>query len=110
MRKKKVLLLIGLFTCLLLFAQNNGVKNEIKSGTYSVKIFSNADNSYGYEILNKAKVLIHQQNIPGRAGLKGFKKMSDAKRVALLAIKKISQGIMPPTIEEKELIQLKIEF
>ena len=110
MKEKKMLLLIGLFACSFLFAQNSEVKNEIKPDMYSVKIFSNTDNSYGYEILDKGRVLIHQQNIPGQPGVKGFQNKNDAKKVASLVIKKLSQGIMPPTVEKKELIQLKIDF
>ena len=82
----------------------------MKPDTYSTKIFSKPDHSYGYDILKHNKVLIHQQNIPGQTGLKGFQKKDDAKKVALLVIEKLSQGIMPPTIEKNELIQLKIKF
>jgi len=110
MSKKKLLLLCGVFACSLLFAQTNTIKKEKNSDTYTAKILSNTDKSYGYEILKENKVLIHQQNIPGQAGLKGFQKTDDAKKVALLVIEKLSKGIMPPTIEIKELIQLKIKF
>ena len=83
-------------------------------------VFDNADtsyriipapgNTYGYEILVGNKVLICQRNIPGRAGNLGFKKKSDAKKAALLMLKKLSQGIMPPTIERHELEELKIDY
>jgi len=110
LHRKSICFLILLFACHSLFSQTNTYKNEVKPDSYSTKIFSNPDNSYGYDILKENKVLIHQQNIPGQTGLKGFLKRDDAKKVALLVTEKLSQGIMPPTIETKELIQLKIKF
>lgn len=110
MKKKNLLLLIGFFTCSLLFAQNNKVKKQVNHNIYSAKIFPNPDQSYGYDILNQNKVLIHQQNIPGEAGLKGFSKKNDAEKVAQLVIHKLSQGIMPPTISKQDLQKLKINL
>src|SRR5688500_9032714 len=110
MSKKKLLLLCCLFACSLLFAQSSKIKKEKSYDTYRTKIFSNTDNSYGYDILYNHKVLIHQQNIPGHAGLIGFRKKEDAKKMALLVVKKLSQGKMPPTVSHDELQQLKIFF
>ena len=74
----------------------------------SYRIISAPDNSYGYEVLIDRKVLIHQPSVPGRAGRMGFKRKVDAEKVAQLVIRKLSQGIMPPTINENELLKLKI--
>jgi len=76
----------------------------------SYRIIQAPGNTYGYEILVKNKVLIRQQNIPGKPGTQGFKRKIDAEKVAQLVIKKLVQGIMPPTIDEKELIDLKIDY
>ena len=76
----------------------------------SYRIIQAAGNTYGYEILIKNKVLIRQQNIPGKPGTLGFKRKRDAEKVAELVIKKLAQGIMPPTIDVKEFIDLKIEL
>jgi hypothetical protein len=81
---------------------------RITDTTY--RILPAPENTYGYEVLIENKVFIYQPNIPGKAGIKGFKKKTDAEKVARLVIKKLSQGIMPPTVEEKELIELKINF
>jgi len=110
MSKKKLLLLCALVACSLLFAQTSKIKKETKPEIYSAKIFSNTDGSYGYDILKESKILIHQENIPGQAGLKGFQKKDDAKKVAVLVIKKLSQGKMPPTVSHEELQQLKIIY
>lgn len=74
------------------------------------QIISAADNTYGYEILIKNKTLIKQLTIPGRPGTTGFKRKEDAEKVAQLIIRKLSKGIMPPTVDEKELNKLKIKF
>ena len=61
-------------------------------------------------ILVKNNILIHQPNIPGRAGNKGFQTKGDAEKVAKLIIKKLQQGIMPPATSTKELDSLKVKY
>jgi len=43
-------------------------------------------------------------------GKKGFQRKADAEKVAKLVIKKIQKGMMPPTVEKKELDSLSIKF
>jgi hypothetical protein len=74
------------------------------------RIVQAPENTYGYEIVLGNKTLIRQLNIPGRAGTKGFKKRTDAEKIARLILVKLGKGIMPPTINEKDLIKLKINF
>jgi len=74
------------------------------------RIIHTAENRYGYEILIKKSLFIHQPSIPGLAGNKGFMRKSDAEKVAMLVIKKIQKGILPPTITTKELDSMKINF
>lgn len=74
------------------------------------RIVQAPENTYGYEILIGNKTLIRQINIPGRAGTKGFKKRTDAEKVARLILEKLGKGIMPPTIGQKELEKLKISL
>jgi len=73
-------------------------------------IISSAGNSFGYEILIQDKVIIRQQSIPSVPGLKGFDKKEDAEKVAALVIIKMRRGIMPPTIEKKDLDSLKVNY
>ena len=80
-----------------------------KSDT-SFNIVSTADHTSGYEISIRNKVVIRQLTIPGQSGIKGFKSRSDAEKVARLVIKKLSLGIMPPTIDDNELSKLKIKY
>ncbi|MBS1601762.1 MAG: DUF4907 domain-containing protein [Bacteroidetes bacterium] len=62
------------------------------------KIITNSSHSYGYDIFVNGQLRIHQCIIPGVIGMKGFQRKADAKKVASLAIKKMKNGFMPPTI------------
>lgn len=66
--------------------------------------------TFGYEILVKDKVLIRQVNIPGVAGTLGFVKKKDAERVAMLMIKKMRKGMMPPTVTIREMDSLHVKY
>jgi hypothetical protein len=66
--------------------------------------------TYGYEILVNNKLLIRQQSIPGLPGNKGFATKADAAKTARLVIKKLQQGVMPPTITTRELDSMKIQL
>ena len=66
--------------------------------------------TYGYDIVSGDKILIHQQTIPGIAGLTGFKRTIDAKKVARLVLNKLNKGIMPPTVAKADLEKLKIMY
>jgi len=74
------------------------------------RIIHSLENTYGYEILIKKRLFIHQPCIPGLPGNKGFARKSDAKKTARLVINKIQKGIVPPSITTKELDSMKINF
>ena|SRR5215204_6073105 len=73
-------------------------------------IISSIDNTYGYEILINGKAVIRQNNIPSLPGLTGFKRKEDAQKAAQLVLKKITAGIMPPSIEKHELDSMEIKY
>lgn len=81
-----------------------------KENGYTIKIISAEGGTYGYEIYSKNKLVIRQLNIPGQSGNKGFKKKSDAQKVARLVADKMSKGIMPPTVEKAEMEKLGVEL
>lgn len=121
MKKTAILLLLPLIIIISLFAaplETNKIlvvrhpfdEYAFNNTDTTYRIIPSSDGRYGYEILIKGKGLIRQLSIPGRAGTEGFKSKADAKKVAELVLKKLSQGMMPPTIEESELIKLKIKF
>ena len=85
-------------------------ENVLNNIDTTFRIIPASENTYGYEILIESKILIRQLNIPGRAGTKGFKKRTDAEKVAQLVLRKLSKGLMPPTIDDKELRELKIKL
>jgi hypothetical protein len=72
------------------------------------KIIETLDHTYGYDIYNTEKLMIHQASVPGMPGNKGFKTKVDAEKVAQLVIGKIKKGEMPPTVTTDELKKLKV--
>ena len=85
-------------------------KQKTNADQYSVKLIPTDAGTYGYEIYSNNKLLIRQVNIPGYPGNKGFKRKADAQKVAKLVIQKLSKGIMPPTVEKKEMDKLHVQF
>jgi hypothetical protein len=73
----------------------------------SYKIFSAANETWGYDIFSNNKLTIHQQTIPGLPGNDGFKTKEGAQKVAKLVIEKMIKGEMPPTVTEHELKKIK---
>jgi hypothetical protein len=73
-------------------------------------IINNGKNSFGYDILDQNRIIIHQPSVPGLPGNKGFSTKEDAGKVARLVIKKINKNIMPPTITQQDFKSLKIKI
>ena len=70
------------------------------------KVFK-VDNGWGYDIMDKDNLLIHQPFIPGASGVHSFETQDEAEKVAGFAILKIKKGIFPPTITQNELDSIK---
>lgn len=83
---------------------------QISSGDTTFRIIPSEGNTFGYDILINNKILIHQPNIPGRPGNKGFAVKTDAEKVAMLVIKKLQHGMMPPATSAKELDSMKVKY
>ena len=81
-------------------------KNNVTDYTY--KIIPSINNTWCYDIYKNSKMLIHQTNIPGLPGNEGFKKKSDAEKVARIVIKKLENGEMPPCVTVDEMNKLKV--
>ena len=71
-------------------------------------IISAPEKTFGYDILVDGKLMIHQPNKPGMAGIRAFDTKQDAEKVAQLVIKKMKNGEMPPTVSSEEMIKLKV--
>ena len=114
------------FICLLFFSVISFITNaqtgtrELANSPIEAKVSNDSDTTfnivaspnltYGYEIFIRNKIFIRQLTIPCKSGIEGFINKLDAEKVARLVIKKLSQGIMPPTINTQELTSLKIDF
>ena len=111
---KIISLLLMLQTIALSFVQGQQhlapQKQKSNSDQYTLKLIPAESGTYGYEIYSNNKLLIKQINIPGYPGNKGFKRKTDAEKVARLIIQKLSKGIMPPTVEKKEMDKLHVQF
>ena len=83
---------------------------DLPEDSIQYKIIKAADNTYGYNISKKGKILIHQSSIPCVKGNRGFSKKKDAEKLALLVMAKIRKGIMPPSVTERELQDLGLTY
>ena len=72
----------------------------------SYEILANSDGSFGYNILSKGKLLIHQPHRPAVLGAKGFRTRGDAQRIAEFVIGKVLKGMFPPSVSIQELDSL----
>ena len=114
------------FICLLIFSiisfitnaqsssgewANSPVRTNVSNDSdTSFSIVVSANHTYGYEIFIRNKIVIRQLTIPCKSGIGGFTNKLDAEKVARLVIKKLSHGMMPPTVNKQELTSLKIDF
>ncbi len=85
--------------------KSSPVKHQL---TYT--IINSEQNTFGYDILDYNRPLIHQPTIPAMPGNKGFATKADAAAVAKLVMQKINKNSMPPSVSPQELKNLKIKF
>lgn len=74
------------------------------------EIINSEQNTFGYNILDHNRRMVHQPTLPAMPGNKGFATKEDAAKVAMLVIQKINKNIMPPSITPQELTDLKIKL
>ncbi|WP_312900405.1 DUF4907 domain-containing protein [Chryseobacterium taichungense] len=91
------------FSSIILF-----VSCEKKNNTFDVKV-TRQKSGYGYQILKERKIVINQPFIPAVQGEKAFKNEADAKKTALLVVKKIVKNSFP-RISIHELDSMKIAY
>lgn len=102
-------MLLLIFLALVAYSQkaNQAVYPENSSGvntdSFSFKIFATPESTFGYNIYENKRLIIHQPHIPGMRGQKGFERESDARQVAMLVIEKLKKGIFPPTVTVDEM-------
>lgn len=79
-------------------------------GSITYKLITSNGHGYGYDIVVNNAVFVHQPFIPCVPGNRSFKTKADAKKVALLVIEKIRQGMMPPSVTKADLEKLQIDL
>lgn len=66
------------------------------------------EGGWGYEIYADEQVYVRQEHIPAISGIHPFASEEDAWKVGDMAIQKIVQGIVPPTVSIEEMITIGI--
>ena len=99
---KKILLIYFLFYGFFCSAQT-GKLPPSKYKFLKIRIIPCSENSWGYDIYNERGLYVHQPNVPGVPGNKGFQTKLKARKTAQLVCKKIRAGLTPPTLTVEEL-------
>ena len=76
---------------------------SFKNAKLTYKIIPAPNNTWCYDIFKDGSMCIHQNSIPGVAGINGFTTKEKAEKVAQLVITKIQNGEMPPTVSQEEM-------
>src|SRR5580765_5059348 len=92
---------IALLICCNIYSHQFPSGNEAKNLTY--KTIPSAEKTWGYDIYNNRKLLIHQPSIPAMPGNSGFATKAATTKVAKKVIEKIKAGESPPTISIDEM-------
>ena len=106
-------LVIGIIVGLVLSWENSSEYTDdiIPSDNKELKtrVFESEYGGFGYDILSRDCVLIHQPMVPIVSGMKGFSSRRAAHQVAILVADKIRHGQLPPTLTLKELNSVLVE-
>lgn len=113
--QKKVLTILGILVLLVVayflyqhFHRDPEVSNQFADSQITSETYA-TEKGFGYKIYIDSQLYVDQPTIPAVAGNKGFETDIDAEKVAKLAIDKIRQGIIPPTISIEELENLGVK-
>ncbi len=118
-KNQKILIVLSLIVlALIVFStvkKNNGdevVPNQEVSpylnSQIDIKTFE-GEKGWGYDIFIDGEQYVHQPNVPSLPGDGGFKTEADARKVAELAVQKIRDNILPPSITPEELAELRVQ-
>jgi|SRR5687768_14744076 len=89
-------------------AQHANQSKPLTGAGITYQIIEVQGGTYGYDIFDGEKRIIHQMNIPGQPGTKGFKSKHDCEKVAKLVVNKIRNGQALPTVTTEELKALGV--
>lgn len=111
--KKKTLTILGILVLALVVIflyrhfHHKTPPNPYANSNITSSVFE-TDGGFGYDIFIDGAEYVHQPTIPAVGGNKAFSTKDDAQSVADLAISKIKDGIIPPTITTDELQSLGV--
>ena len=99
-----VLVLVGIgYAVFIKFHKGeNDIPNPYENSEITVNTFEE-DTGWGYDVSIDGNLYVHQPNIPAVGGNKSFVTEADARATGNLAVQKINEGIIPPTITVDEL-------
>ncbi|ATL45874.1 hypothetical protein COR50_01130 [Chitinophaga caeni] len=67
-----------------------GLKAQLPA-YFNVEVFKNENGTYGYDIMEHNKILIHQVSMPGKSDSTGFATSEEARSVASVIVMKLRQ-------------------
>jgi len=93
---------VGYAVFTIVMPKEEEVVNPYENSEIIVNTFEE-DAGWGYDVLIDGNLYVHQPNIPAVGGNKGFATEADARATGDLAVDKIRQGVIPPTLSVEEL-------
>ena len=87
----------------ILFAQSRSNVADVHVGNYVVKLISNSDSTYGYQINQDDKIIIRQKGKPYGTSSIGFREKQNAMVIAIWQANELSEG----RINQKSMDQRK---
>lgn len=85
-----------------------GIQSKENNTAFSARIIFTDSLGWGYQIFDGNTMLINQIHIPSIQGNRGFKSREAAQLTANFILYKLSNGVFPPTVDEKELDSLGV--
>lgn len=95
-RRKKTLIIFALFAVIIAVSFAVARRGQF----YEVALFRSGD-GWGYDILRKEKVYIHQPFMPAVEGETPFRDKKSARKTGRLVVKKIRRHQLPAVSEEE---------
>ena len=100
MSKKKLLLIPLLVFSSIVWAQSKSSVADMLIGRYVVRLIINPDNTYGYEINDGNKAIVHQKNKPYSSSQTGFTQKQNAMVTALWIANQLKEGKKNPDVSD----------
>jgi hypothetical protein len=82
--------------------------SQFHNAKLTYQIIDAGNKTFGYDIYADGRIMIHQPSVPAFPGNEGFTTKAGAVKIAQLAMSKIKNGEMPPTVTIEEMKKLKV--